>query len=146
MSALYGTVGTSTPDYLLSDPQGADVIAIPCTPGKGTVKRGTVMFRENNGMWSPAAAADVVETNQFAVTNIEVDTDANETVAEDAAAYRAGRFITGRVKLAEDAELTEAMKVILRKQGIVFDVADNAGTFDNTVDGEESENDSATNP
>ena len=140
MSALYGIVGTSNPDYLLSDPQGADVIAIPCTPGKGEVKRGTVMFRENNGMWSPAASANVVNTNQLAVLNETVDTGAapasgKTAVAEDAAAYRAGRFIAGRVKLASDAALTEAHKVILRQQGIVFDVADNAGTFDNTVTG-----------
>lgn len=134
MSALYGVVGTSNPDYLLSDPQGADIIAIPCTPGKGVIKRGTVMFRENNGMWSPAASANISTSNQLAILNVDVDTDANPAVAEDAAAYRAGRFINGRVKYDNSGTLTavtEAHKVVLRLEGIVFDMADNAAGFDN---------------
>lgn len=134
MSALYGVVGTSNPDYLLSDPQGADIIAIPCTPGKGVVKRGTVMFRESNGMWSPAASANISTSNQLAILNEDVDTDANPAVAEDAAAYRAGRFINGRVKYDNSGTLTavtEAHKVVLRLEGIVFDMADNASGFDN---------------
>ena len=134
MSALYGVVGTSNPDYLLSDPQGADIIAIPCTPGKGVIKRGTVMFRESNGMWSPAASANISTSNQLAILNVDVDTDANPAVAEDAAAYRAGRFINGRVKYDNSGTLTavtEAHKVVLRLEGIVFDMADNAAGFDN---------------
>jgi len=134
MSALYGVVGTSNPDHLLSDPQGADIIAIPCTPGKGVVKRGTVMFRESNGMWSPAASANISTSNQLAILNVDVDTDANPAVAEDAAAYRAGRFINGRVKYDNSGTLTavtEAHKVVLRLEGIVFDMADNAAGFDN---------------
>ena len=134
MSALYGIVGTSNPDYLLSDPQGADVIAIPMTPGKGKVKRGTIVFRESNGMWSPAASANISTSYQLAVLNEDVDTDANATVAEDAAAYRAGRFINGRVKYDNSGTPTvptEAHKIVLRMQGIVFDVADNASGFDN---------------
>lgn len=134
MSALYGIVGTSNPDYLLSDPQGADVIAIPCTPGKGVVKRGTVMFRENNGMWSPAASANISTNNQLVILNEDVNTDANPAVAEDAAAYRAGRFINGRVKYDNSGtltEVTEAHKVVLRLEGIVIDVADNASGFNN---------------
>jgi len=134
MSALYGVVGTSNPDYLLSDPQGADVIAIPCTPGKGVVKRGTVMFRESNGMWSPAASANISTSYMLAVLNQDVDTDANPAVAEDAAAYRAGRFINGRVKYDNSGTLTaltDAHKIVLRMQGIVFDMANNAAGFDN---------------
>ncbi len=134
MSALYGVVGTSNPDYLLSDPQGADIIAIPCTPGKGVIKRGTVMFRESNGMWSPAASANISTSNRLAILNVDVDTDANPAVAEDAAAYRAGRFINGRVKYDNSGTLTavtEAHKVVLRLEGIVFDMADNAAGFDN---------------
>ena len=140
MSELYSVVGSSNPDYLLSDPQGADIIAIPCTPGKGEIKRGTVMFREANGMWSPAAAANIVNTNMLAVINEAVNTgaapaDGETAIAEDAAAYRAGRFIDGRVTLTADAALTDAHKVVLRQQGIVFDKANNAAVFDNTVAG-----------
>ena len=140
MSELYSVAGTSIPDQLLADPQGADVIAIPCKPGNGAIVRGTVMYREASGLYSPAAAANVVETNMLVVLNENVDTGAapasgDKAVAEDAAAYRAGRFIDGRVKLAGDAALTDAHKVILRKQGIVFDVKEQTATFDNTVSG-----------
>jgi hypothetical protein len=138
MSDLYATVGTSNYDQLLADPQGADVISIPCTPGKGTVKRGTIMFREKTGMYSPAASANVVDTNMLVVLNEDVDTGSTpgsgETVtAEDAAAYRSGRFISGRVTLASDAAITAEHKVVLRKQGIVFDTKESAETFNNEV-------------
>lgn len=140
MSELYSTIGTSGYDQLLADPQDADVIAIPCEPGNGTVKRGTVMYRKASGLWAPAATANVVNTNQLAVLNEEVATGSapgsGETAtAEDAAAYRAGRFIDGRVTLASDAALTEAHKVILRQQGIVFDEKESTSTFTNTVTG-----------
>lgn len=140
MSELYEVIGTSNYDQLLADPQGADVIAIPCKPGNGTVKRGTVMYREASGLYSPAASAQIVSTNQLVVLNEDVDTGSapasGETaVAKDAAAYRAGRFVSGRVKLAADATLTDAHKVILRLQNIVFDQMESTTTFDNTVTG-----------
>lgn len=140
MTDLYNTIGTRSYDNLLADPQGADVITIPCKPGNGAVARGTVMYREATGLWSPAASAQVVSTNQFAVLNEDVDTGAApasgvKAVAADAAAYRAGRFIAGKVKLAASAALTEAHKVILRTQGIVFDPMESTATFDNSVTG-----------
>ena len=131
--SLYQVIGTHTPDWLLADPQGGEAIAIPCTPGKGTVKRGTVMFREANGMYSPAAAADAVDGKYLVILNEDVDTNANATIAEDASAYRAGRFIEGRVTLASNAALTDAIKLTLRKQGIVFVQKDGTTTFNNEV-------------
>lgn len=140
MSSLYQKIGESTYDQLLADPQGADVVTIPCTPGKGTVKRGTVMFREATGMYSPASAANVDGGSMLAVLNETVDTGAApesgaSAVAEDAAAYRAGRFISGRVMLADGAELTAENKVVLRTQNIVFDQMETEKTFDNSVSG-----------
>lgn len=140
MSELYKKIGESGYDQLLADPQGADVIAVPCEPGNGDIKRGTILYRKSSGLWAPAAAAQIVNTNQLAVLNEAVATgsapESGKTVtAEDAAAYRAGRFIDGRVTLAADAALTEAHKVILRQQGIVFDQKENTNTFTNTVTG-----------
>lgn len=129
---MYQVIGTSTPDYLLADPQGADVIAIPMEPGNGTVKRGTVVYRKSNGMYAPAASANVATTNYLAVVDEDVNTNLNLVVAEDARAYRAGRLIAGKVKLASDAELTAAHAVVLRKQGLVLDqMMDIAPGFDN---------------
>jgi len=131
--SLYEKIGSSSPTYLLSDPQGADVIAIPCKPGNGTVKRGTVMYREESGLWSPAAAENAVAANQLAVLDETVDTTASTTIAEDARAFRAGHFIKGKVTLAEDAAVTTAVEVVLRGQGIVFDQMVGTDTFNNVT-------------
>ena len=140
MAELYDVIGTSNTTNLLADPQGADRIAIPCEPGNGDIPAGTLMYRKNTGLWAPAASAQVVNTNQLAVLMEAVaagDAPASgETaVAEDGLAYRAGIFVDGAVKLTAGAALTDAHKVILRQQGIVFDKKESAGTFNNTVTG-----------
>lgn len=140
MSELYSKIGEKGYSNLLADPQGADVFAIPCEPGNGSIPRGTVMYRKSSGLWAPAAAANVVNTNMLAVINEDVDTGTAPAsgvtaVAEDAAAYRAGCFVDGCVKLTAGAALTDALKVILRQQGIVFDKMESTGTFDNSVTG-----------
>lgn len=138
MSNLYGVIGVSTPDHLLADPVGADTISIPMEPGNDTVKRGTVVYRKATGLWAPATAGDVVTTNMLAVLNEEVDTNAGaedegNQVAETAAAYRMGKFIAGRVTLADDAALTDAHRVVLALHSIVFDVTTNADEFENST-------------
>ena len=140
MSSIYGKIGESKPDYLLSDPKDGDKIAVPMYPGNGVVKRGTLLFRESNGMYSPAAAADAVDNNSLVVLDETVDTDVSETIAENAAAYRAGHFVDGSVTLKNDGELTDAIKLTLRKQGIVFDVDENAAVFNNELAAEGGDN------
>ena len=135
--SLYEKIGTNNPSYLLADPQGADVIAIPCEPGNGIVKRGTIMYRKETGLWAPAAAENAISANQMAVLDETVNTAGvaatGATIAEDARAYRAGRFIRGKVTLASDASVTASVEVVLRTQGIVFNQMVGSGTFDNTV-------------
>ena len=129
--SLYEVIGTNNPEYLLADPNGADLIAIPCKPGNGKINRGTVMYRGADGMWLPASSAEAVDTNMLAVLDESVDTTASATVAEDARAFRAGRLIAGKVTLKDGAELTAAVQLALRKQGIVFDRMVGTGTFTN---------------
>lgn len=135
--SLYEIIGSNNPTYLLADPKDSDVISVPCEPGNGIVKRGTILYRKDTGLWAPAAAANAVATNQLAVLDETVDTTgvatASATIAEDARAYRAGHFIRGRVTLASDAAVTAAAEVVLRAQGIVFDQMVGTGTFNNTV-------------
>ena len=126
MSGLYDVIGTNNPAYLLADPQGADVIAIPCEPGNGSLARGQIMYRKISGMWAPAATGNILITNMLAVLDEAVDTDANETVAEDAKAFRAGRLIASKLILASSGTLTAAHKIVLRAQGIYLDVMDEA--------------------
>lgn len=130
---MYEVIGTNNPEYLLADPEGADLISIPCEPKNGTIKRGTVVYRKASGMYAPAAAANVVSTNMLAVLDETVDTDANETVAEDARAFRGGRLIYSKVFLTGDVALTAANIVVLRGEGIVFDQMDTAAEFKNTI-------------
>lgn len=131
---MYKTIDKWEPDYLLSDPNGAQKIAIPCTPGKGVVQRGQIMKRAENGMYDPAAAADIVATNNLVVINETVDTDEDATVAATAAAYRAGRMFESRLRLAENGTLTAAHKLILRQQGILTDpMMDEAAEFNNST-------------
>lgn len=134
--SLYKKIGESNPTYLLSDPQGADKIAISCTPGNGVINRGTLMYREDTGMYAPATAADVVATKSLVVLDETVDTDANASIAEDAAAYRAGRMITGKVLLKDGSTPDAAAALVLRQQGIVLNhMMDTAPDFNNEVGG-----------
>lgn len=135
---LYGKVGEKTYKNLLADLTGADKISISCTPGNGVVTVGTVMFKDTTGMYTPAATGDVVITKALVVLADTVDTGdtpaAGETaVAEDAPAYRSGVFINGHVTLASGGTLTEAHKVVLKNQGIVFDHKVETAEFDNSV-------------
>ena len=135
MSELYGVIGEKEYTQLLADPQGADIISIPCMPGNGKIPRGTVMYRGATGLWSPAASAQISTSYMLAVLNEDVDTGSTISagaVAEDAAAFRSGCFVDGMVFLASKASLTDAHKVVLKLNGIVFDKADNASsTFQN---------------
>lgn len=140
MSEFYNVVGSMSYDALLADPMGADLISIPCEPGNGDIARGTVMYRKSSGMYAPAASANVVSTNMLVVLNEAVATGTTPAsgvtvTAEDATAYRAGCFVDGAVKLAAAAAVTEAHKVILRAQGIVFEKKDSISAFTNTVTG-----------
>ena len=140
MSEIYRTEGTLNYTNLLADPQGADLISIPCEPGNGDIAMGTVMYRKSSGLYAPAATANVVNTNQLAILKVAVATgtapaSGTTVTAEDAPAYRAGCFIDGVVKLAAGAAITEAHKAVLRGQGIVFDKKESTSTFTNTVTG-----------
>lgn len=134
MANLFGTIGTSVTRSLLADPEGSDIIVVPCVPGKGIVEMGTVMVRQDSGMYVPAAAADITASNNLVVLDEDVDTDADASIAQNANAYRAGKLLASKVKLAEDAELTAAHKVVLRAQGIVLNqMAGEAAEFNNST-------------
>lgn len=130
---MYTTIGKWEPSYLLSDPQGAQVISIPCTPGNGIIQRGQIMKREANGMYAPAADTDITNANHLVVLDEVVDTTADASIAADARAYRAGRMIESKLILASGT-LTAAHKLVLRQQGILTDVMmEDAAEFNNST-------------
>ena len=58
----------------------------------------------------------------------------NSMVAEDASAYRSGRFIDGKVFLKAGDTITAAYKLVLRLMGIVMKVgAETTATVDNQM-------------
>lgn len=120
--ALYGKVGSLNPTYLLSDPIGAEPIAIPCEPGAAIIEAGTIMYRKSTGLYAPATTTQMDGSYSLVVLAEDVDVTVSATVAEDAAAYRSGRFVRGKVKLAAGNAITAAYELILRQQNIVFDV------------------------
>lgn len=131
--SLYKNIGTKTYNALLADPIGADPIAIPCVPGNGTVAAGTVMYATENGMYAPAAVENAVDTNSLVVLAEDVDTDADESVAATATAYRAAHLVDGSVSLSAGEPLTDAIKLTLRKQNLVLSPIVGGSTFENAV-------------
>ncbi len=131
---MFKTIGKWEPNYLLSDPTGAQVIAIPCAPGEKVVLRGTIMKRGDNGMYTPAAAADITNANHLVVVDEDVDVTADANVAADARAYRAGRMIESKLLLSDGGKLTAAHKLVLRQQGILTDILmEDAQEFNNST-------------
>jgi hypothetical protein len=131
--SMYEVIGTNNPEYLLADPQGADIIAIPVEPGNGTIARGTVMYRKSTGLFAPAASGNATSSNFLVVLDESVNSSANMVIAEVARAFRAGRLIAGKVTLAAGADVTAAIALVLRQQGIVLDQATmTAAEFDNS--------------
>lgn len=132
MANLFETIGQKTESNLLADPQRAEKIVVPLLPGQGEYAAGTLLYRTAEGYWKYAASGQIDNSYQLAVLKDAVDTgnDAG-VVAEEAVAYRAGRFINGKVVLKGGGSLTEAHKVVLRGQDIVFDMSTLDGEFDN---------------
>ena len=127
MSELYGTIASSNPSYLLADPQGADKIAVPCEPGNGTLSRGQILYRKSTGMYAPAATGNIITTNALVVLDEDVNTSADLLIAEVAGAFRGGILIGSKLIVASGGTLTAALKLVLRQQGILCDVMDEAG-------------------
>lgn len=142
MTELFKNLGQSPVETL--EAGGGKQIAVSMEPGNGTVKHGTVIYRKDSGLYAPAAAANIVTTNNLAVLVTDTDTDTSATVAEAAAAYISGELLAKDVVISDgETNLTAAQALVLRKQGIVlypFDdlkaadvVADNTATVSVTV-------------
>lgn len=131
MAKLYDTIGQKTESNLLADPQGAEKIVVPLLPGQGEYKAGTLLYRTAEGYWKYAASGQINNSYQLAVLKEDVDTGDEAGISEDGIAYRAGRFINGKVILKGGGTLSEAHKIVLRGQGIVFDMSTLDGEFNN---------------
>lgn len=137
---MYGKVAESKPGYLVAETGNESKIAINVAPGNAKVARGTVLYRQDSGIYAPATAADVTTTKYLVVLDEEVDTALSDTVAQAAAAYRTGTFFTGKVVLKNGAELTNENIVALRNQGILLapldDWTEDDKVINNSVAGE----------
>lgn len=127
---MYTVIGSKTYKNLLADPKGADPISVNVKPGQGAIAAGQILKRNASGMYEKAAAADVVSTNDLVVLGEALEAITG-TVAGVATAFRAGTFIAGAVFVTAGTALTDAQKLALRLEGIVFDVDSNAAAFNN---------------
>lgn len=141
MANLFKTVATKEMRNFLADLTGAVKEGVSMIPGNGELKAGQVLYRDKTtGMYGPAAAAQMDGSFSLAVLNEDVDTTGVEgttgTVAEDAVAWTRACFVGGVVFLKGadgNAPLTDAQKLVLRQQGIIFKPAVGTGTFDNVT-------------
>ena len=67
MSELYGVIGQKNYTNLLADPQGADVIGIPCEPGNGDLTAGMLVYRKSSGLYAPAGSGQISTSYMLAV-------------------------------------------------------------------------------
>lgn len=141
MANLFKTVATKEMRNFLADLTGAVKEGVSMIPGNGVLKAGQVLYRDKTtGMYGPAAAAQMDGSFSLAVLNEDVDTTGVEgttgTVAEDAVAWTRACFVGGAVFLKGadgNAPLTDAQKLVLRQQGIIFKPTVGTGTFDNVT-------------
>lgn len=124
MASLYGKIGQNDPAYLLADPIGAEKIGVSLKPGVGTIKRGTVIYRNSSNLYEAAAAANIIATNYLAVLDEEVTSATGETIAPVASAYRKGNLIAGKVIISTGTAVTAAQEIVLRGQGIMLSQMD----------------------
>lgn len=124
MASLYGKIGQNDPAYLLADPIGAEKIGVSLKPGVGTIKRGTVIYRNSSNLYEAAAAANIIATNYLAVLDEEVTSATGETIAPVASAYRKGNLIAGKVIISAGTAVTAAQEIVLRGQGIMLSQMD----------------------
>ncbi len=131
---IYAVLGTSADYSLLAGTGTETTIGVALTPGKGVVKRGTIIQRGEDGLYAPAKTGEMAN-GECAVLISDNDTG-NEAsgVAGSAAAYKTGRFIASALILAEEGELTAADLLELRRQGIVTD--GDGETINNEVSGD----------
>lgn len=132
---MYEVIGTSTPENLLEDPRGAEKIAVALQPGNGVLKAGCLLYKLSSGLYAPATTSQMSTSYDLVVLADNVDTGTgNSMVAEDASAYRSGRFIDGKVFLKAGDTITAAYKLVLRLMGIVMKVgAETTATVDNQM-------------
>lgn len=125
---LYETIGTKTYANLLADPKGADPIAINVLPGQGALAKGQLLYKNSAGLYVIATTSQL--TTSYDLVVLGEDLAANTgAVADVATAYRAGTFIEGKVFYTEGTALSDDYKLVLRQQGIVFDVDTEAAGF-----------------
>lgn len=132
MTELFKNLGQSPVETL--EAGGGKQIAVSMEPGNGTVKHGTVIYRKDSGLYAPAAAANIVTTNNLAVLVTDTDTDTSATVAEAAAAYISGELLAKDVVDGDGSTLTPAQALVLRKQGIVLYPFDDLKAADVVID------------
>ena len=117
MVNLYQNLGKSADSPLETAGVGFDTASVSLEPGHGVVKRGTVLYRKSAALYAPAAAANILNTNQLAVLREDVDTDESATVAALGDVIVAGGLLAQYVLLSDGSNLSAAQALIAALSG-----------------------------
>ena len=127
MENLFGTVATFEPKDLLASNFLTDAVAVSLEPGNGVIPAGAVLYRKSGVLYAPAAAANVIVTNNLVVLAAETDSGTG-TVALAVKAYRRAKFLAGKVTVKNGTAyeaISAAQEVVLRMQGLELSPFDN---------------------
>lgn len=127
MENLFGTVATFEPKDLLASNFLTDAVAVSLEPGNGVIPAGAVLYRKSGVLYAPAAAANVIVTNNLVVLAAETDSGTG-TVAQAVKAYRRAKFLAGKVTVKNGTAyeaISAAQEVVLRMQGLELSPFDN---------------------
>lgn len=127
---MYAVLGTSADYSLLAGTGTESEIGVALAPGNGALERGTIIKKGANGLYAPATTGGMAGGECAVLMNDEYTGAEKNGIAPSAAAYKTGRFLSGKVKLATGS-LSAADVLELRRQGITIDGM--SGTLNNEV-------------
>ena len=115
---MYAVLGQAADISLLAGTGTEMEIGVALAPGNGTIERGTIIQKAESGLYAPAKTGEMANGACAVLMNDEDTGSEASGVAGSAAAYSAGRFIAGKLKLAT-GEMTDSDLLELRRQGII---------------------------
>lgn len=117
---MYAILGQAADISLLAGTGMEKEIGVALKPGSGLILRGTLIQKGADGLYVPAKTGEMANGECAVLIHDENTGDEASGVAGSASAYKAGRFIRGKLILAA-GELTDADLLELRRQGITVD-------------------------
>ena len=118
---IYSVLGQAVDISLLAGTGTEKAIGVALKPGNGLILRGTVIQKDADGLYGPAATGEMANGECAVLASDEDTGDEASGVAGSASAYKSGCFIRNKLVLAAGGTLSAADLLELRRQGITVD-------------------------